>query len=1338
MGKLLHTIILFILAAPLLSGARVYSFSSIGNEAGLSSNCVKCIFQDSYDFMWFGTKNGLDRYDGLNIKHYNCFDKKASRGNNNIGAIYEDKDKNLWIGTDRGVYKYEPTSESFTYLDTKSDNGVSADDWVQTICGDKEGNIWVLVPNQGLFRFYGDKVDYHSVTSRPGQKDYIPSTIKTTSDGEVYVGTSHEGLFRYDSFLKEFRQIGGNSPVYDELKSKTIQVVCEVGCGKLMLFTQDGYIYRMDTKSQEIRRVDFSASGKIFLRAAETFDDEVWVGSQDGLYIVNESNGTERHLTDKSSLANGLADNLVYTIYSDRNRNVWLGTMFGGVNFYQRKGFAFERFIANGNQSGLNSDRIRGMATGEDGTIYIGTEDAGLHCLDPRTGVITRYGHGTSSNSISLVLRNFGGDVYSGLSREGIDLIPRSGQPVRRIASDLLGEQTSAYAILVDRAGDLWVGADWGLFRRRRNEKEFTRVKELGDVWVFDLYQDRKGKIWVAAMGDGVWTIDPEKNRFHHYPYDEAHSNGLRSNSVSAVTEDSKGNIWISTDRGGLSKYNPAKDNFITYGIEEGLPDNVVYDVLEDSRGFLWFGTNKGLVKFNPGTGQVKTFTTVDGLSGNQFNYHSATVGKDGYFYFGSNHGLVSFNPDFDTTIDNLAPLYFTNLKIGNTDITADSPDTLLDKPLMFTDRIEIPYNTHHITISVASPNYGNNGSMVYSYRLLPLSDDWITLSDDRSISFAYLAPGDYTLAVKVSCDGSESVRELLIHVNSPWYATVWAWCCYLLAAAGLGYGLWWYKKRRRLAKQRENEYLFKMQAEKDLYESKVQFFSEIAHEIRTPLTLIQTPLEAIEEIGVEDQRVKHYVEVMKKNTSRLLDLVSQLLDFQKIGNSRKKLNFEYVNISALVNETVARFQDAITLRKKTLAVTIPSTPIQAMVDKEAVTKIISNLLSNAMKYAAKDIVVTLASDGTDFTFRVKSDGKKITGEDVYKIFTSFYQIHADQNVGGVGIGLPLSRMLASLHNGTVELENDDSPENTFCLRLPLKQENVASPASNVDPVMTGYVMDEEQQPSESTSGYSLLLVEDNAEMRDFLNEQLSRYFIVDTAENGVAALKLLHEGNYDIIVTDIMMPEMDGYEFCREVKNDVERSHIPVVFLTAKNDLDSKVEALKCGGEAYIEKPFSIRYFRQQVFSLLENRRHERRSLIKKPFFTVDNMKMSKADEELMNKVIQTIQDHISDENFNVETMADVLCMSRSSLLRKIKALFKLSPIELIRLIRLKKSAELIKEGKYRIGDICFMVGITSSSYFSKLFLKQFGITPKAFELQCQKNSQGGVADFPSPDTTP
>ena len=459
----------------------------------------------------------------------------------------------------------------------------------------------------------------------------------------------------------------------------------------------------------------------------------------------------------------------------------------------------------------------------------------------------------------------------------------------------------------------------------------------------------------------------------------------------------------------------------------------------------------------------------------------------------------------------------------------------------------------------------------------------------------------------------------------------------------------------------------------------------------------------------------------MRQNTRRLLNLTGQLLDFQKIGANSLTLKYENVDIAALVGETADRFEPTITLRGKTLARTIDGgEPLVASVDREAVTKILSNLMNNALKYARHNIAVVLTHDDTTFSVSVTSDGEKIDGADRTRIFEAFYQMDkSNHGENGVGIGLPLSLSLARLLGGTLALDGAAADGNTFILTLPLNKEGIRQ--NNRQTLATpDYLLDDDSNQSRSDGdACTVLIVEDNDSMREFLAEQVAATFAVETARNGREALAKLHEGRVDIIVTDVMMPEMDGFELCRAVKGDINLSHIPVVFITAKNDLDSKISGLKLGAEAYIEKPFSVKYFRQLIRSLLDNRRRERESFAKKPFFTVDNMHMPKADEEFMQRVTKIIEEHVGEDDFNVETMAALLCMSHSSLLRKIKLVFNLSPIELIRTVKLKKAAELIKEGKYLIGDICYMVGISSPSYFSKIFFAQFGISPKDFERQ-------------------
>lgn len=1322
---LLLAMVVLPLRTAALPRAVNYSFNQIGTNEGLSSSYIKAITQDVNGFMWFGTKNGLNRYDGKNVKSFYCYDYRNKRGNNNISALYATPEGGLWVGTDRGIYVYDPQTELFTALMTKSPDGVSAEDWVQDIISDSRGNVWALVPNQGIFRYHdGDKVDYYPVIrDKVGDKDYLPVSLFVDKDDVVYSGTTRDGLYSYDRTTNKFRRMPG----FDSPANETILLIRQTFDGNLALCTPSGKIFHYQVSTGDMTPINVNEPDDIFARAMICIDNEIWLGTQTGLYVINMITGAQTKLQEGDDGKSNLSNSTIYTLYADRDGNAWIGTMYGGVNFFQRNGFRFDRYSSGQKPSSLASKRIRGLAEDGSGLIYIGSEDAGVTTFNPRTGNFNVI----NNKDISLTIKSFHDTVYLGKVRNGMDVIVNGTVTDNRF-KDLHGndDHNSVYSFLIDNRGQKWVGSDWGLFRTKPGVFELSMVKELNQSWVFDIMQDSKGIIWFATMGGGIWKYNPSTDKYTHYPYDENASNGLRTNSISAIKEDSRGIIWFSTDRGGLVRYNPDKDNFITISEEHGLPDNVVYDILEDSKGFLWFGTNRGLVKYHPETKQIKVFTTADGLLSNQFNYHSALASKDGWFYFGTMEGLIAFNPEVDTYNDSVPEVFFTSLRSGTTDVKPDTPGSPLLKSIFYTDRIELSHNFAPLVFEVSAPSYVPQGTLDYSYRLLPCDTAWIPIPE-RIINISNLSPDNYTLEVKVDNGSGYSVKKIEIVVKTPWYSTWWAITLYILLGACVLVFLWVRYKRHQDRKLHAKEQLFSVNKEKELYENKVQFFTEIAHEIRTPLSLIDAPLEAMESLDIEDKRVERYIKVMRKNTSRLLNLTGQLLDFQKIGAHQFDFKFERVDVTQVVNETIERFEPAMQVKGRTLTTSIPQKDIHAVIDCEAFIKILSNLLNNALKYGKHRIHVELAGNAETFSVSVTSDGDKISGENSLRIFEPFFQVDSQQDNNGVGIGLPLCRTLAHLLNGKIELVNDNKPENTFILTLPLKQDGVEpEPAPVTDITMSEYVMEEtEPAGTEPERGYSILLVEDNDDMREFLSEQLSQNFVIDSCCNGREALDKLVEHNYDLIVTDIMMPVMDGYELCRQVKSDINRSHIPVVFLTAKNDLDSKLLALKCGGEAYIEKPFSIKYFRQQILSLLENRKHERKAFLKQPFFSIDNMKMTKADEEFMNKVIKIITDNIADENFSVESMADVFCMSRSSLLRKIKTLFNLSPIELIRLIRLKKAAELIQEGKYRIGDVCFMVGINSSSYFSKLFFRQFGVTPKGFEKQCQQNARNGEA---------
>lgn len=1305
---------------------ETYSFKHIDSGAGLSSSNVKSIVEDSFGFMWFGTKNGLNRYDGVRMRLLDCYDESLGQGNNNIGALYEDENKQLWVGTDRGVYVYDPVSDRFTKaVAADSKTGVAANNWVQSIVGDGNGNVWVLIPDQGVFHYRGLKrVDYYNITKEGDFKRTFPSNIYVSSKKNVWVCTTGSGLYRYNAERQQFDNIvqaGGIS-----LLDKSFIGITEDITGTLILATNDGHIYRYNTRSDQCSEVSFTKAGEVYLRSLECFDGEIWVGTQHGLYIIDTIGGTERLLTSDPANKFSLADDIIYYIYRSKQGDAWLGTMFGGVEYMARNKFTFENI---GLSSGLSSRRVRGLAQDAEGSVWIGTEEQGLNRLNRATGRITNASRALlPNNNTILMVAPCDGAVVVSLNHLGLVKMNADGsyKPIF-ITAD---HSNDVYSYCKDSRGTEWVGLGYALYRRKAGVQAFEHVEATGYDWIFTIAEAADGSIWLGTMGNGVWRHTPADGKFKQYTCDSATPSGLRSNSISSVFCDSHGTVWLSTDRGGISRYNSDSDNFTSFGKEEGLPDDVAYAMLEDKNGNLWFGTNNGLVKFNSTTNAVTVFAEKDGLPTNQFNYGTALRSADGLFYFGSIDGVVAFMPETEEMQALPQAIYFTRMDVHNEEMRPGAEGSPLERNIIFTDHITLPYNRATFALNVASPNFGTVGGVSYSYKIEPEGDKWVALTDNR-ISFTNLSSGEYHLTVRVQYHGKTAEKTIKITILPPWWLSGWAYLAYfLLVAAAAGCWFLWYRNRKE-EQLRERQKLFAINKEKELYESKVNFFTEVAHEIRTPIALIDAPLEAIEEIGVSDSKVGHYLTVMRQNTRRLLNLTGQLLDFQKIDSGRMVLTSENVDIALLVTETLDRFEPAITVKHKQLLRHVTDEQIIVSTDKEAVTKILSNLLNNALKYATKTIEVTLTADDKSFVLRVKSDGKKITEADRRRIFEPFYQVDKSMSgENGVGIGLPLALSLSKMLGGVLYLEEDTGAENVFALSMPIYKSLVKLNNKNAV-VQSDYLIEEgSNQTKENAAGYTVLIVEDNDQMREFLADQVNMSFSIETASNGKEAFEKLKKSHIDLIVTDVMMPEMNGYELCKAVKAEIDLSHIPVVFITAKNDLDSKIKSLQLGAEAYIEKPFSVKYFRQLIRSLLDNRRREREAFSKKPFFNVDNMHVNKADEEFINRVVKMIEDTIGEDDFSVESMADKFCMSHSSLLRKIKTVFNLSPVELIRLVKLKKAAELIQEGKYRIGDICYMVGISSQSYFSKLFFKQFGITPKDFEKQCQKKHQASVPE--------
>lgn len=1289
-----------------------YYFNIISRDKGLSQTNVKAIIQDSDGFMWFGTRNKLNRYDGNTFKVFDCYDHVAQKRNNNISSLFEDQEKQLWIGTDNGVFKLNPKTEEFTYMDIQTAEGITMTDWISDIKEDKDGNIWIVVPNQGLFRYLqsSKELKLYAFGKKSVPDHGNPQSICIDQSNRVWIGTNGKGVYLYNKNTNQFTQYLGDAQD-NTLSGENIYTMADDG-EFLILGIHEGKLRKIHKRKNTVIDIDAPEVHYKIIRCITKLNNKLWVGTQSGIYILNEEEGEVFRVYNDPMSNYSLSDNQVGRIYQDKEGGIWIGTNAGGINYLSSSVLKFTRYIPLNRKETISSKRIREIIEDNNQNIWIGTEDAGVNILSPGKKTFKNIGREIGKKLTSeqtLGLLNDNGNVWVGLFKNGLNIISSKTYNTQHYSgSQLKLNESSIYALCEDKYGNIWLGNGWGVYKGNKETMEFVNVSKFGLCYTYDIMEDSNGNIWVATMGNGVFKYNQESQKIEHYTNNINIKSSLSSNSVSNITETSNGDIWFATDRGGICKYNSKENNFHKISLAEGLPDDSAYKIVEDKNGYLWFGTNNGLIQLNPQDYSIKIFSTNNGLPSNQFCYKSALASSTGELFFGTAEGLISFFPDKMEQNHFIPPVYITSINYKNhKGKESNSRELLQSEP------ITLQYDQNSIELGFVALSYTCPTANQYAYKMLNLDKEWTYTKDNQSANYASLSPGKYRFIVKACNNDNEWNEEgasIEIIILPPWWKTWAAYFCYIIMIIVSIYLAIKYYTYVNKKKTSEKQRLFESEKEKELYASKIDFFTNIAHEIRTPLTLINGPLESLVEMNIKEPKIKKNIQLMQKNISELLTLINQILDFRKIDANKVTMNFVDSNISTIVNEVYQEFLPMALSTNKKLQIDMPEQDIYAQADRGSFIKILNNLFSNAIRYSDSNIDIKLEDIEKHFCLTIKNDGEIVPYEMEDKIFDPFYQLKKNTNINASsGIGLSLARSLAELHHGTLKYKSINNL-NVFTLVIPKGE--VSKLEEEIDLFNDEFI---ESQSKQET----ILIVEDNIELLSFMAEKLNSSFSVEKATNGAEALDIIERKNIDIIITDIMMPIMDGFELCKKIKTDIEHCHIPVVLLTAKNDLSSKIKGLEIGADAYIEKPFSFKYLITQVTSLLENRKREKEAFIKKPYVTSHSIGLCKADEELINKIIGIIKENLTDSSFGVERLSEITNMSRSSLHRKIRALSGTSPTDFIRLIRLKKASELIVEGHYRTGEVCYIVGINSPSYFIKLFQKQFNMTPKEFEKQ-------------------
>ncbi len=1303
------------LVMPVASIASDFYFKCLDVESGLSQNSVYDIIQDSYGRIWAATGDGVSVYDGDSFRIFNRSSVGDGLKSNVTICLHRSDDGRIYVGTREGLSVYDPVSEAFSAVELTGTEGEPVTGLVRDMATDLNGDLWVVVANYGLFRVGRDggcaPVPLLDASDRAGR--YIRSMC-LAGDGNIWVSTNSKGMFRYSPATGEIRLFGPkDNPLFRDIwKIASLdRNTLLVGCAQKGLYMFDLRSHSfLAWKSQDGQSITETIIHDIYIDHRKN----LWVGTENGLYVCE--NGSLHNLRHSPNDDYSMSDNSIHSIAEDSEGGMWVGSFFGGINYYSEYTSQFAKICPGDMPGDLKGKSISEMCEDRDGNLWIATEDAGLNFYDSRARTFSSgFIDATNVHALALVGDS---ELWVGTYMDGLYVLDVNTGRHRHFTNDgkpgsLIDD--SVYSIYKGYDNAIWIGTIKGLCRYDASSGKFEHVRgDLITSSVNDIAEDIDGHLWFATIGQGVFRYDGRNDVWDNPDM----GRDARDRITQAITLllDKDGNMWVGTEGKGVFRFDRNKQSFDSrYDESDGLPNGVIYKLLEDGGGNIWGSTNKGLFRISSDSGRIITVNSENGLIYNQFNYKSGVRTHDGRLLFGCVKGIASFDPDHLKRLSTPPAILFNKFLLFNEPVEPGTDGSPLDKSIIASDEIVLRPRQSVFSVGFTCIDYSERQDVNYYYMVKGLGDEWVPAGKTATITFSRLLPARYRLTVRaVSAEElwSPVEKSLEIRVLPPWYRTVWARILFALLAAALCSSAVWlivlyYKRRNRQAFES-----MQRTKEKELYNSKIDFFTNITHEIRTPLTLITVPIENVmNNIGKDDKNYE-VLSIIRRNANRLLKLVNELMDFKKIDPAVNRLNFRRVELVKLVRETCGRFSPSAKIKGIELRASLPEHELMADVDGEVFTKILSNLLSNALKHAAHLISLSLTENGRTFILTVANDGDRIPDGEAERIFEPFVKL--DKNSEGTGIGLPFARNLAEMHSGSLTL--DASAEDvTFVLELPLRQRDVIMLDNDVIQEQPGQGT-EQNDMAHKADAKTILVVDDNAEFRVLMSDTLKGTYNVLTASDGEEGLKVLAANKVDLIISDLIMPGKDGMEFCAEAKANINYSHIPFIILTAKTDPDSQISGLNNGADDYIPKPFSPGILLARIDSLLRLRARLCDTFLHSPTEPVSSIAHSKSDEMFMKKIMDYVYDHIEDTELDVDDIAKAMYMSRATLYRKLKGISELSPNDFIRLCRLKRAAELLKEDVYKVNEVAYIVGFSSPSYFSKCFQKQFGVLPKDY----------------------
>lgn len=1362
--------VFFYLLAATLSGQESFSyknkkFKHLSLEEGLSQSSVLCVLQDHNGFLWFGTRDGLNKYDGYTFKKYRYNAQNAeSLSNSYVRSIYEDENNNLWIGTNNGLNRYVPNKDSFKRYRQNSDKiKTESNNEIWSIISGKKDYLF-LGTGYGIKKFNMSNGKFSSFDNLDKNKNGIGSTIirnlLRTSDGNLWI-CSNTGVAVYNSkkgIIKRFSHLGNVATGI----AIELPILYEDHNKNLWLGFKGGLAY-FNKKKNAFESFEVYSGPNLKITdevrtIRQSYLGTLWVGTYNGIYIVNRDKSLISHSIHDENDPNSLSQNSIYTIAEDSKGDVWVGTYAGGVNYYDRSYDLFKNFSSGTNNSKLNYKVVSSIVEDPDQNLWIGTEGGGINFYNQKTRKFTYYQHNEndanslSTDNVKSMIRTQNGNFWIGTHDGGLNFLNPKQFPYKfKKYKSIVGVANSLsnnriISLLEDYKNDIWIGTSGGGINVfEHTSQSFSKIEDplekIGSI-IYSISKTSDKNILLIAGNKGLSKVNILNHKIIPIYY-KIKKDSYNTSATLFAYEDHNKNLWITTEGDGLYFYNTTTTKSFKYGLPQGLPSEVIYGILPDTNNNLWISTNYGLSLFNIVSKQFKNFDVSNGLLGNEFNYGAFVKIHNGNLMFGGENGINFFNPNSIVENSFIPKVFINSILVNN-------------KPFLIqknrNDEVELTYHQNDFSFNFVALSYSQPTKNQYAYKLEGFDTDWNYIGNKRTATYTNLDAGDYTFKVKASnSDGLWNEKGDVIKIKilpAPW-ETWWAYLIYLILFIAILYSIRKYSLLRIHEKNELKQERQEREKIEEINQMKLQLFTNISHDFRTPLTLIIGPLQRMMEKKIGNAYIQEQHENMYRNASVLLQLVNQLLDFRKSEFGKLHLKASRNNIVSFIENIKISFDELAKVKEINYVFHSTSPEIEVWFDTINLQKVVYNLLSNAFKFTPNfgEIVISVSTTvatnkkgkSSDFLeLVIRDSGKGIPEKSLKHIFNRFYQLEEDENLrSGTGIGLSLTKNIVKLHKGIIRVISKEEEGTSFIVLLPLGNDhlnedqmiftpdivlkseelNYLEKINNFEKDYEPYNLNEEEEMDNSDKSRPiLLLVEDNLEVRTFIKNIFISNYTVYEADNGQIAIEIAKTNIIDLVISDVMMPIMDGIELCAKIKTNILTSHIPVVLLTAKTSEESQNSAYTTGADAYITKPFDAKILEIRISNILKTRKSLIEKFRKDIILEPKELASTSADELFLQKAIDLIEQNMTNADFTINDFVVEMNMSRSVLYRKLKALTDQSLTEFIKTIKLKRAAQLILNTQLSISEIAFDLGFNDLKHFRISFQKLFNQLPSQY----------------------